>query len=125
MIDEPELLRKIKVLSPGIGGQPPCLIFLCVDTRLLPQREGCPDCSTAVLDLAMAAENLMLAALEYGLGTCVIKSFHPTLVSRLLKLPEQIVPELLVTLGYPEVVPPMPKRKPLESLLCYNGGKED
>ena len=61
----------------------------------------------------MAAENLMLEAVGRGLGTCVIKSFHPQIVKKILSLPEQIYPEFLVTLGYPNQEPKMPRRRPV------------
>lgn len=120
VVDDAALLRKIWAFSPGITGEPPGLLFLCLDESRLPLTDGKPDGSTAQLDLAMAAENLMLAAVEKGLGTCVIKSFHPQLISRILSLPSHIRPELLVTLGYPAQTPPMPPRRPLDTLVHYN-----
>ncbi|MCI8399362.1 MAG: nitroreductase family protein [Oscillibacter sp.] len=119
--DDPALVQKIKSFSPGISGQPPCVITFCLDAALLPQREdGAPDTECAVLDLAMAAENLMLAAADRGLGTCVIKSFHPALVRRILRLPDRLLPEFLVILGHPAQTPDMPKRRPVGELIRYN-----
>lgn len=121
VVDDSATVQKIRAFSPGIGGQPPCLLLFCLDAGLLPKGEdGVPDRSCGVLDLAMAAENLMLAAADRGLGTCVIKSFHPKLVRRILALPEQILPEFLVTLGHPDQAPGMPRRRPLDQVVTYN-----
>lgn len=120
--DDPALVQKLKSFSPGIGGQPPCILVFCLDTDLLPKQaeSGLPDTECAVLDLAMAAENLMLAAADRGLGTCVVKSFHPKLVRRILNLPDRLRPEFLVILGHPAQTPAMPRRRPLEELTRWN-----
>lgn len=121
VVDERELVQKIRSFSPGIGGEPPCLIVCCLDLNLLPKgSDGEPCADNGILDLAMAAENFMLAAVEQGLGTCVIRSFHPKLVKRILHLPENISPEFLLTLGYPDCIPRMPRRRPVEEITTYN-----
>lgn len=123
--DDPALVGKIRSFSPGISGEPPCLILFCLDTALLPVRaDGSTEDACAVLDLAMAAENLMLAAAGRGLGSCAVKSFHPKLVRRILDLPERFCLELLVTLGHPARIPEMPRRRPLEELIHYNAWEE-
>ncbi len=125
VVDDPALVQKVKSFSPGIGSQPPCILVFCLDGALLPQNaEGLPDISDGVLDLAMAAENLMLAAAGRGLGTCAVKSFHPMLVRRILKLPDGLQPEFLVVLGHPAQMPDMPRRRPLKELVRYNLGEE-
>ena len=66
--------------------------------------------SITKMDSAMAAQNIMLAAHELGLGTCVIASFHPGAVAKILGMPEHILPHLLVSVGHPNVDPPPPER---------------
>ena len=125
VVDDPVLVHKICTCSPGLGGKPPCILTFCLDAGLLYTSEsGIPEKSSSVLDLAMAAENLMLAATGRGLGTCVVKSFHPRLVRQILRLPEKIYPEFLVTLGYPDQTPAMPCRRALEELTVYNTWSE-
>lgn len=120
VVDDPALVRKVKSFSPGLGGIPSAVILFCLDTRLLPQNEKGADKEAAVLDLAMAAENLMLAATTRGLGTCVIKSFHPTLVRHILEIPKSLSVEFLITLGHPAQSPVMPQRRPLTEVVSYN-----
>lgn len=116
LVDDPDMLRKIKAFSPGIGGMPPVLLVFCLDGALLKNGKD-----MAVCDIAMAVENLMLSAVCADLGTCAVKSFQPALISRLLDLPESVTPELIVTLGHPAREPEKPKRKPLDTLLSFNG----
>jgi F420 biosynthesis protein FbiB-like protein len=57
----------------------------------------------AVQSVALACQNLLLAAHYYGLGACWMCAplFVPELVSRVLQLPAAWEPQALITLGYP------------------------
>lgn len=125
-VDDPALIKSICAISPGISGAPPCILALCTDERLALTKGGAlARDQLAVMDLSMAAQNIMLLATEYGLGSCAVKSFQPVLVHRLLGLPEHIAVHLLLTLGYPAKIPEnAPRRKPLEDILRYNGWEE-
>jgi len=56
-----------------------------------------------VQSVAMAGQNLMLAAHDAGLGTCWMCAplFSPEIVRVTLKLPDDWQPQGLITLGYP------------------------
>lgn len=51
-------------------------------------------------DLGAAATTVMLAAREQGLDTCCLASFSAEKVRALLGLSEELVPELVIALGY-------------------------
>ncbi len=126
VVDDSALIKKIKDFSPGLGGDPACIVAFCLDTQLLPKtRDGGLDKSSAVLDLGMAAQNFMLAAVEQGLGTCVVKSIHPRFVAQILRIPSQYSLEFVLTVGVPAKVPEMPQRRNLESIVHYNAWSED
>jgi len=61
-----------------------------------------------VIDAALAAQNLAVAAESLGLGTCYIGSIRNNLpeMCRLLGLPKRVVPLFGMTIGYPD--PAMP-----------------
>ena len=46
------------------------------------------------------------------------------ILQKILKLPEHIMPELLITLGYPDRIEKMPPKRPLNELLYFNGWGE-
>ncbi|MGM9548668.1 MAG: nitroreductase family protein [Faecousia sp.] len=122
---EPSLVHKLDLFSPGLSGNPPAIIAICSDLEEVSRRGskhsleyGC------MMDAAMAAENLMLKAVELGLGTCAIKSYHAQSVRRLLKLPETLRLELLISVGWPEGAPRAPQRKPMEQVLFWNEWEE-
>lgn len=70
----------------------------------------------AVVDSALATENLVLVACSLGLATCIVKSFAETAVSEFLNLSEHIKPELIVTVGYPKERPTSPRKLPLKDM---------
>lgn len=53
-------------------------------------------------DLGAAATTLMLAAEGMGLATCCLASFNGPAITKLLSLPENVVPLLVIALGYPD-----------------------
>lgn len=112
VITDPEQLRRIKTVSPGLLGDPPAVIAICQDLEEARRKGGELGASfLAPVDAAMAAQNILLAAHDAGLGTCVIASFHKRAVARLLGLPEGMEPVVLVSVGWPEEVPPPPRRR--------------
>ncbi|WP_406541474.1 nitroreductase family protein [Clostridium ljungdahlii] len=78
----------------------------------------------AIMDISMASENIMLLAAERGLGTCPVKSFNAQAVRKILKLPEYVSPDLIITLGYPKNETKSPPKRKLEDVLFYNDWEE-
>jgi nitroreductase len=54
-----------------------------------------------LLDLGIAGEHAVLQAAELGLGTCWIGWIRPKVVRRLVDWPADILPQALITLGWP------------------------
>jgi len=75
----------------------------------------------AVQSAAAAIQNLLLAASARGIGACwcCAPLFCPSIVRRTLQLPRAFVPQALITLGYPAHTPPVPPRKPLDSIATF------
>jgi len=112
VVTEPERLRKLRTVSPGLLGEPPAVIAVCQDLSEARRKGGELGASfLAPVDAAMATQNILLAAYDAGLGSCVVASFHKGAVARLLRLPEGVEPVLLVSIGWPERVPPSPGRR--------------
>lgn len=111
IVTDPNQIHKIKNLSPGIFDKPQGIIVVCSDFDEAVEKSGLQGEHFAVIDAAMAAENILLAAHDKGLGACVIGSFHQLALQRLLNLPSNIRPILLIILGFPAEVPKPPKRK--------------
>jgi nitroreductase len=116
---DPGQIEELKSVSPGMFGRPRLVVACCVDRRRAEERSGPGGLHIATLDVAMATQNLLLAAHGLGLGACAILSFHPAAVQELLGCPGWVVPTLLVAAGYPEVETPRPSRRPLEEVTHH------
>ncbi|AGK62009.1 Nitroreductase [Archaeoglobus sulfaticallidus PM70-1] len=111
-------IEKIKAMSPGMFDLPAVIIAVCRDMGLAGNFEE----NISIFDVAMAAQNMLLMACDLGLGACPVRSFNQKAVQVLLDLPEHIVPELLVTLGYPDESPSPPERRKGVVFLEKYGG---
>jgi nitroreductase len=70
----------------------PMVIVACGDTKASP--DWC------YIDVAIAVENMVLAATNEGLGTCWIGSFDESQVKKLLGIPENYAVVALLAVGY-------------------------
>ncbi len=116
---------------PHPGKEPTAFIVICQDSRID------PNLSRYQKDVGIVAQTMLLAAVEMGLGGCMIGNFKADSVRKTAGLPDEIHPLLVVAIGKPdeeiiltEVVDGktpyyrddedrhyVPKRK-LEDLLC-------
>jgi nitroreductase len=73
------------------------------------------------LSVAMAVQNLILAAHALGLGTCVLTAplLVPDALTGMLDLPGGFELTCLVAMGYPDENPPPPRRKKLEHIYEF------
>lgn len=105
-IQNPKMIRNIKMFSEGLSGDPSLIIALCT-----------PDKGTiTMLDLGMATENITLQCVELGMGSCAIASFNVEAVKKLLDIPEHIQLPLLLSIGYPEGSPRTRPKKDLQEI---------
>jgi coenzyme F420-0:L-glutamate ligase/coenzyme F420-1:gamma-L-glutamate ligase len=74
----------------------------------------------AVQSVALACQNLLLAAHHYGVGACWMCAplFVPELVRSALALPDEWHPQALITLGHPAEVK-QKDRAPLETRVIW------
>jgi coenzyme F420-0:L-glutamate ligase/coenzyme F420-1:gamma-L-glutamate ligase len=74
----------------------------------------------AAQSVALACQNLLLAAEAHGLGACWMCAplFVPELVQRVLELPADWEPQALITLGYP-AESKQKEREPLASRVLW------
>jgi nitroreductase len=72
-----------------------------------------------MFDVALAMQNLALAAHSRGLGTVDLGYFDHEKVARLLEVPEDIQVVAMTPLGYPADAPKPPSRKSLTDFVSY------
>ncbi|MBS7659600.1 MAG: nitroreductase family protein [Candidatus Bathyarchaeia archaeon] len=87
-----------------------------------------------MIDVAIAMQNMVLAATAEGLGTCWVGSFKEDRVKELLKIPEDYRVVALLAMGYPRkrldlqgsIIHLIRRRKKLEEIVSYEefGGRK-
>ncbi|MEM7357947.1 MAG: oxygen-insensitive NADPH nitroreductase [Pseudomonadota bacterium] len=77
---------------------------------------------TATVDVALFAQNMVIAAQSAGLGICYIGGIrnNPDRVSDMLGLPELVYPVFGLCLGYPDQDPEKKPRLPLSVIVHEN-----
>jgi nitroreductase len=88
--------EKRKALSKGLYAkflaQTPLVIVACGNKKASPDWYA--------IDTALAVENIILTAINEGLGTCCVGSFDEKQVASLLKVPDNFEVLLLLAVGY-------------------------
>ena len=89
-----KMLKDIEL--PHKGKFPTAYIVICVDTDIAKVPEN------ANTDIGIAAQTILLAAVEQGLGGCMIGNYEKAQAAEALALPERFVPQLIVAIGKPD-----------------------
>lgn len=89
--------KSLSIQLPPKGHEPAAYIIICLDTSIA-------SADIMYRDVGIAAQTIMLSAVEAGLGGCMLGSFVPEAVSEYFAFPEHIVPKLVIALGKPDEV---------------------
>ena len=89
-----KMLKDIEL--PHKGKFPTAYIVICVDTDIAKVPEN------ANTDIGIAAQTILLAAVEQGLGGCMIGNYEKAQAAEALALPARFVPQLIVAIGKPD-----------------------
>jgi nitroreductase len=98
--------------------QAPLVIAVCAIASQAWVRES-DRFNARLIDAAIVADHLILAAADAGLGTCWVAAFNVEAARRVLQLPEDVEPVIFTPLGYPADRPEPKLRKPLDELVRY------
>lgn len=98
--------------------QAPLVIGVCAISSLAWVRES-DRFNARLIDAAIVADHLILAATNLGLGTCWIAAFNLEVARRVMKLPDEAEPVIFTPLGYPADQPGPKIRKSLNELVRY------
>lgn len=102
----------------------PVFIVACADLGTLEEKPGRFDedspgmnAKRCVRDTASAVDNMMLQAVELGLGTCWIGWYLQKDIKSALAIPDPVFVLGILPLGYPAEAPDARPRKPLEEIV--------
>ncbi len=91
---------------------------------ILQETEWVKDAASCQRDVGIAAQTMLLAAVEKGLGGLMIGAFDREKVSQALALPEHLVPQLLIALGKPDEKIVLTEALPGDSLRYYRDAND-
>lgn len=112
IVDDEQLLPQVFNSIKGWGGQsrpeegwpmeksPRAFIILLINGKLQAELGG-----NASHDAGLAAENIMLVAMEQGIGSCPATSFEKDKLRPALNIPDKHDIAIVVALGYPDENP--------------------
>jgi nitroreductase len=98
--------------------QAPLVIGICAISSQAWVRES-DRFNARLVDAAIVADHLILAATNLGLGTCWIAAFNVEAARSVLQLPDEAEPVIFTPLGYPADQPGPKTRKRLNELVRY------
>ncbi|HHX10776.1 MAG TPA: nitroreductase family protein [Firmicutes bacterium] len=105
VLKDPDIRQKLMEASgnqPHVG-QAPVVIVVCADPEVSASRyDDRGRTLYFIQDTAAAVQNILLAAVSFGLGTCWIGAFRETMVRQALELPPNLRPVAMVPVGYPD-----------------------
>ena len=89
----------------------PCVIYICTGRSFYFQSKGIN--SWAIFDCGLIAENIMLLAPNYRLGTIALAQAvtHPDVLRRVLEIPDSLLAVLGIAIGYPDLDDPVNQRR--------------
>lgn len=118
--------EKKKKLSKASSNQffmaeAPSIIVICANKKRSADRYGERGMELySIIDASLAAQNLMLSAVEEGLGCVYIGAFNEEEVSRAINAPDEVKPVGLIPLGYPDEEPGNTSRVKIDEIV-HNG----
>ena len=99
-VQDPALLRLLRMVSPGMFQKPRAIIIICIDWDAAKAENLSKTDITPYIDLGSQMQTMMLAAHSIGVGSGPVTSFSREAVRVILNIPAHLEPYLMVTLGY-------------------------
>jgi len=110
VVKDPETKKKLDISS--WASDAPIVIVGCGDANVSSE--------WYMVDLGIAFEHIVLAAANFGLGTCWMgKIGIDETIKKVLRIPEHVKVIAVTPLGYPAETPGPKIRKPLSEIVHY------
>jgi nitroreductase len=104
--------------------QAPLVIVACAEMGKSGYLQGVPSTDKGdwyMFDVALAMQNLVLAAHSLGLGTVYVGLFDARQAAAILKVPDGFSVVAITPLGYPDQEPRTRLRRELSEIVFYDG----
>ena len=107
-----EIKEKLVKASLGQGfiARAPLVVVGCTDERIILRYGERGKNLYSICDVAASIQNMMLAAYSENLGSCWVGAFDEKEVAKILNLPDNLRPIVIVPVGYSADEPSAPPR---------------
>lgn len=113
-------IKQIKRFAQGLSGKPAALVVLCTNQKEALARGGIDSAEVLrLINLGVAASAIMLTAQSLGAASCPVRSFHQQSIAAITGLPEEVKPELLISIGYADQQPRPKTSKLLREMISF------
>lgn len=119
LIDDPRLIRAVRLISPSLIANPPVLLIIFTDLKVALERTGKVAEISSLVDSGAAGENVLLAATALGLGSQFTMISVQAGIRRILDLPDHCRVDVIIPLGLP-AGPVRSVKAPASANLCYH-----
>ena len=115
VVNDPEIRKNLcdKLINRFVKHAPAAVIGFADTKSLLTGK-------WALVDTTIAMQNMVIAALTFGIGSCWVGACNEEELKALLKVPDKWKFVGLITLGYPSEKPKARKKKQFEKLFSFN-----
>ena len=101
VVDDPKVVRGVKLMSPSLLANPPVLLIIVTDLVEAVEKTGPLAERSSFIDSGAAGENILLAATELGLGSQFTMIPAMAGIREILRLPAHYRVDLIIPIGYP------------------------
>lgn len=95
----------------------PVVIIVCTEPDKTKRFYGQSGEKFSIQNSAAVVQNMLLAAHAEGLGACWVGAFEDEAVRRLLDIPDSVMVQAVIPIGYADEKVPVPLRFTLENLI--------
>jgi nitroreductase len=76
---------------------------------------------SGTIDAAIFAQNICISAENHGLGICYLGTtlYNAEEISNVLNLPQGVIPITSLVIGFPDIIPELSDRLPLDAVVHY------
>ncbi|HLC72544.1 MAG TPA: nitroreductase family protein [Candidatus Nanoarchaeia archaeon] len=97
----------------------PVHIIICNDVKKVTDMFSRKGKLYATQACAIAGQNIMLKATDLGLSTCWVGSFDEYAIAKILKIPDNSIPEMIITVGYSDQLEQGIDRLPVDKVTFF------
>lgn len=127
-VTKPETREKILACLPdfnieSVKNAPVLIVTTVVNGRSGFERDGSYSSHLKdgfqYFDNGLQVQNICLKAYDLGLGTLILGLYDNEKIQTVLDIPNEQIIVSIIAVGYPDISPDAPKRKPIEDILQF------